>query len=85
MSALGTAITRSVEQTSHAANVSESDAIAPGTCLRCGFPGLHESAKACISVLRDRIATLEFRRGAEQRLQHPRRRRVAVRAEAQCH
>lgn len=83
MSAPGTAIMRSVEQTGRTGNVS--DAIEPGTCLRCGFPGPHESAKACISVLRDRIAALEFRRGAEQRLHHPRRRRVAVRAEAQCH
>ena len=35
------------------------DGIPPTMCLRCGFK--HSAGLDCISVLRDRIAILEFR------------------------
>ncbi len=41
---------------------STEDEIPLGMCRRCGFPGPHPDAGACIDALRDRIAYLEFRR-----------------------
>jgi hypothetical protein len=36
-----------------------SDAIKPGTCMRCGFAGEHATPIVCIEVLRDRLARWE--------------------------
>jgi hypothetical protein len=35
------------------------DALDPHTCWRCGLRGPYESAKQCITSLRDQIAELE--------------------------
>jgi hypothetical protein len=35
------------------------DALAAGTCTRCGYPGPHETAGECINALRDRLARFE--------------------------
>jgi hypothetical protein len=35
------------------------DAIRPGTCLRCGIAGEHAKPAACIDALRDRLARWE--------------------------
>jgi hypothetical protein len=37
------------------------DRIPAAMCSRCGFPGTHPSALACIDLLRARIAELEFK------------------------
>jgi len=36
-----------------------SDAIKPGTCVRCGFTGEHATPIVCIEALRDRLAKWE--------------------------
>jgi hypothetical protein len=51
------------------------DGLKPRTCLRCGFPGPHDSPAACISGLRDRIAALEFARRTQPAGERPRRER----------
>jgi len=70
----------SVDQTNRAENVcshsrvkADADAIPSAMCRRCGFPGPHATAAACITALRDRIATLEFKH-AQGRQLHQRRR-----------
>ncbi len=45
----------------------DADAIQTGTCPNCGFPGPHSKWSQCVSVLRDRIAILEFQRGGRPR------------------
>jgi hypothetical protein len=35
------------------------DALPQGTCQRCGYPGPHQTAAACIEALRDRLSRFE--------------------------
>lgn len=35
------------------------DAMPPGTCLKCGYPGPHPNEAACIHALRDRLSKFE--------------------------
>ena len=39
--------------------VQAADALPAGTCPRCGYPGPHTTAGACIDALRDRLARFE--------------------------
>lgn len=40
------------------------DEVPATMCLRCGLRGQHRDSADCIAALRDRIADLEFARGA---------------------
>ena len=35
------------------------DELPKGTCRRCGFPGPHPTAEACIATLRDQLSMLQ--------------------------
>ncbi len=48
------------------------DGISPLMCLRCGMKGRHETADDCITALRDQLAVLQFKLGANQKRSLPR-------------
>jgi hypothetical protein len=63
----------------------DADAIQPGTCPNCGFPGPHSKWSQCVSVLRDRIAILEFQRGGQPRPGRPALRTVSPSGRLRAH